>query len=161
MWIKRLWPLLLLGLALLAIRWLPEPGPRGELAGLARVTDGDSLVLGGERVRLKGIDAPELDQLCGAPGRRWPCGRRAALVLRRLTGHGMVRCRISGADRYGRQLGHCHAGKTDLNRTMVEKGWAVAYGDYRREERVARAARLGVWRGPFVAPRAWRELHRR
>ena len=159
--IKRLMPFVLLGLALLVIRWLPVPGSRGELAGAVRVADGDSLVLGGVRVRLAGIDAPERNQLCGAPGRRWPCGRRAALALRRLTGHGMVRCRISGQDRYGRQLGHCRAGKTDLNRTMVAQGWAVAYGDYRQEQRAARRARRGLWSGPFVAPRAWRVRHRR
>ncbi len=158
---RRLWPLLLLGLALLAIRWLPPSEPEGKLAGAVRVADGDSLVLAGERVRLKGIDAPELEQFCGVPGRRWPCGRQAARVLQRLTGHGRVICDLFGADRYGRQLGHCRAGNTDLNRAMVEMGWAVAYGDYRREEQAARAARRGVWSGPFAAPRAWRARHRR
>ena len=46
-----------------------------DLAGLPRVVDGDTLVIGGTRVRLVGIDAPETDQFClNATGVRWTCG---------------------------------------------------------------------------------------
>ena len=45
------------------------------VSGAARVIDGDTLEIGGTRVRLHGIDAPESAQRCRADGRSWPCGR--------------------------------------------------------------------------------------
>ena len=46
-----------------------------ELAGAPRVVDGDTLVIGAERIRLEGIDAPETDQACrieaGCAGPPW------------------------------------------------------------------------------------------
>ena len=44
-----------------------DPSPRSagaELAGTARVIDGDTIEVAGTRVRLWGIDAPEHDQTC-------------------------------------------------------------------------------------------------
>jgi endonuclease YncB( thermonuclease family) len=37
-----------------------------DVTGLATVIDGDTLVIAGERIRLEGIDAPELHQDCTA-----------------------------------------------------------------------------------------------
>ena len=37
---------------------------RADVTGEAEVTDGDSLRIAGQRVRLHGIDAPELHQTC-------------------------------------------------------------------------------------------------
>ncbi|MXW86849.1 MAG: thermonuclease family protein [Boseongicola sp. SB0667_bin_21] len=49
-------------------------------------------------------------------------------------------------DRYGRTIGTCSAGGTDLNAWLVANGWALAYQqfseDYAHEEAQARAARL-------------------
>jgi endonuclease YncB( thermonuclease family) len=43
--------------------------------GAVRVVDGDTLDVGGTRVRLHGIDAPEIGQHCNRPdGLRWDCG---------------------------------------------------------------------------------------
>ena len=43
---------------------------------------------------------------------------------------------------------------------MVAQGWALAYrqfsDDYVAQEGKAREARLGMWRGEFVAPWDWR-----
>ncbi|MEE8445227.1 MAG: hypothetical protein V3S44_07735 [Alphaproteobacteria bacterium] len=35
-----------------------------DTTGPARVIDGDTIVIAGERIRLHGIDAPERDQVC-------------------------------------------------------------------------------------------------
>src|SRR5919197_5240723 len=52
------------------------------LTGRARVVDGDSLDLGGERIRLYGIDAPEGRQSCNdIAGRPYACGRDASRAL--------------------------------------------------------------------------------
>ncbi len=40
-----------------------------EISGPARVIDGDTLEVAGERIRLYGIDAPEKDQTCSIDGR--------------------------------------------------------------------------------------------
>ncbi|NWM64748.1 hypothetical protein GY649_24610, partial [Escherichia coli] len=50
--------------ALLAAR-LSVPREVREITGKAYVIDGDTVVVTGQHVRLKGIDAPELAQRCG------------------------------------------------------------------------------------------------
>ena len=49
-----------------------------DVTGPAMVIDGDTIVVAGERVRLHGIDAPELHQTCTAYGQPWACGRTSA-----------------------------------------------------------------------------------
>ena len=46
------------------------------ISGLPSVTDGDTLRLGAERIRLHGIDAPESAQRCRAGGKTWACGAK-------------------------------------------------------------------------------------
>ena len=47
------------------------------LQGEARAIDGDTLQVGDTRLRLHGIDAPELRQTCeDNSGEAWACGRR-------------------------------------------------------------------------------------
>lgn len=127
------------------------------LTGAVRIADGDSLELGGERVRLEGIDAPELHQDCGDGGKRWACGRTAREALRKLAAAGAVSCRPVDTDRYGRSVSVCEAGGADLGRQMVAQGLAIATGlAYAREEEAARKARRGIWAGPFEEPASWR-----
>ena len=44
-----------------------------EHMGAFHAADGDSLTLGAERLRLEGIDAPELNQSCEREGKAWAC----------------------------------------------------------------------------------------
>lgn len=129
------------------------------LSGEVAVNDGDSLTLKGERIRLKGIDAPEYAQTCEKDGERYPCGRRSREALAGLAAKGPVECVGWERDRYGRLLAVCAAGGVDLNRTQVEQGWAVAFGDYDDLEALARAKRRGLWAGSFERPREWRIEH--
>jgi endonuclease YncB( thermonuclease family) len=126
-------------------------------AGAPVVNDGDSLTFGTERVRLLGIDAPEYNQTCMRGGKDYACGREARRALAALIGGKPVACEGWEKDRYGRLLATCKAGGVELNRSLVEAGWAVAYGGYSSEERAARAARRGLWAGDFERPRDWRE----
>jgi endonuclease YncB( thermonuclease family) len=134
-------------------------GPE-RLAGRARVVDGDTIALDGRRIRLAGIDAPELDQTCGSPERGYPCGEVARDALRRLVEAGELACRVSGRDRYGRDVAACEVGGADIGRTLVQRGLALAYGRYLGEEREARSARRGLWADSFVPPSRWRDEHR-
>ena len=47
-------------------------------------------------------------------------------------------------------------GEVELNRWLVEEGWAVSFGGYQGAERTARTARKGVWAGEFLRPADWR-----
>ena len=130
-----------------------------------KVLDGDSLRDGTDEIRLHGIDAPEYRQNCtDAAGRDYRCGRDAARHLRKLIGNSAVTCNVVDTDRYGRTVGVCRAGETELNLAMVEAGWALAYTRhslaYVRAEGRAERARLGIWQGKFERPEDWRNAHR-
>ncbi|MFO1143401.1 MAG: thermonuclease family protein [Amaricoccus sp.] len=129
--------------------------PGTEVAGPARVIDGDTLAVGAVRVRLFGVDAPEHDQTCGAAPALWPCGAAAARRLGELAAGG-VRCSGREHDRYGRLVASCDAGGVDLGGRLVAEGlaWAfVRYSDaYVGAEADARARHAGLWAGDAEAP---------
>jgi len=55
--------------------WLTIIGPATAAELTPRIVDGDTVEIGGVKIRLEGIDAPETDQLClNAKGQRWTCG---------------------------------------------------------------------------------------
>jgi endonuclease YncB( thermonuclease family) len=134
------------------------PPAAGTIQGPASVVDGDTLLIADARVRLEGIDAPEIGQLCEtAHGVPWDCGRLSARVLRQLVAGATVRCTIVGHDRYDRLLGRCQALGREINAEMVRLGFAWAFVRYSQAyigaEADARAARAGVWSGTAVP--AW------
>ena len=50
----------------------PEAGQTAVIAGLGHVIDGDTLDIGQTRIRLEGVDAPEMAQTCQtATGESW------------------------------------------------------------------------------------------
>ena len=137
-----------------------EPGSYGYL-----VVDGDSLRLGGENIRLFGIDAPELHQKCRDKNNRpYACGKKARAALKRLIMGLRVSCRTLDVDRYQRSVAVCKAGGDDINKAMVEDGWAVAYLSislaYAGAEAKARKAKRGLWAGTFEQPADWRRFNR-
>lgn len=127
-------------------------------AAEVHITDGDTIAINGERIRLFGIDAPERDQ---------PGGREATRELRRMIGTARPRCEQIETDRYGRTVALCVVGGADLSLSMVRAGWAVAWCYYLRRQRPAllpvfqraeaeaRTARRGMWARPFKAWREW------
>ena len=137
---------LVLVLALVASHW-----PQGSTAW--RVIDGDTLDLGGERIRLFGMDAPERGQSCGPLA----CGKAATDALTDILSAGPVRCTRVNTDRYGRTVARCRAGRLDVNREMVRRGMAWAYrqysNDYVRDEKAAKKVRLGIWK--YRSQPAW------
>lgn len=125
------------------------------------VTDGDTIRIGETRIRLEGIDAPEISQHCTkVDGSSWQCGEAARAALIQKIGNQSVRCEISGTDRYGRSLGTCWAGAINLNQWLVGSGWAVAYRRYSMryvmDERMAQGKRLNLWGGRFEPPSDYR-----
>jgi len=128
------------------------------LTGRASASDGDSLRMGDQRVRILGIDAPELDQTCtNAKGEIWQCGRQSKARMSQLLRAGNVQCHSENWDKYGRALAVCEVNGEDIGAIMVLEGLAVSYHDYPHEEALAHAGNLGMWQGDFIAPRAWRD----
>ena len=133
---------------------------QADVAGRARVIDGDTIEVGSVRIRLFGLDAPESAQRCLAGSRHWPCGEQATRALvGRIDGRS-VACEERDRDRYGRVVAVCRYGGQDVNAWMVREGWAMAYRRYSSayvgEEAAAKAAKRGLWRGKFVPPWDWR-----
>lgn len=151
--------LLTLGLLVAAGYGALHPAPAGPgLAGRPHVSDGDSLRLGGRRIRLIGIDAPELSQTCtDRSGATWPCGRVSRDRLEALIGGASVMCGQHGLDKYGRTLATCTIGGRDVAAEQVRTGMAVSYGGYQAEQAAARAQGLGIWQGKFQMPRSYRD----
>jgi endonuclease YncB( thermonuclease family) len=133
------------------------------IAGPPRVVDGNTLDIGAQRVRLFGIDAPALDQLCQHGGQDYQCGRVARAALWNLVGGLEVSGEPAGAStaRNGVMVATCRAGGIDLNEAMVRSGWALAdragTDRYAALEAQAKQARRGLWRGKFEPPGQWRQ----
>lgn len=89
------------------------------------VVDGDSLKCGEERLRLLGIDAPELHR---CPSYR-VCvsgdGQAAKRSLKRVVSTGPFSYRVVGYDRFGRSLVMAYAGKVNVACYQVRMGAAV------------------------------------
>lgn len=127
---------------------------------ITKITDGDSLRAGDIRIRLHGIDAPEMKQYCQLE-ERYACGRSAQAYLASVLGDkALVRCDHLETDRYGRYVMRCYHNGLDISAGMVRAGWALAYRryaqDYIADEAEAKAAKRGLWAGTFQAPWDWR-----
>lgn len=142
------------------------PGCAPPLQGQASVTDGDSLEIHGQRIRLHGIDAPEGRQTCKrSSGETWRCGQQAARALDGFIDGRPVACHEIERDHYDRVVAECSVDGVSLNAWMVRNGWATAYRQFTRayvgDEDAARAERLGIWEGEFVEPARYRREGRR
>lgn len=125
-----------------------------DLSGrVSHVADGDTFTLAGQKVRVWGIDAPELSQRCGNAA----CGTAARDALEQLVRSRTVVCTQVDRDRYRRVVASCRAAGRDLGEAMVRSGNALDYrrysrGRYRDAERAAQARRVGMWSGDFERP---------
>ncbi|ARO53126.1 protein of unknown function; putative exported protein [Methylorubrum extorquens] len=159
--------LLVPALALLAGLQAP-PARAGEAAprivsGPATVIDGATLDLGGRRLRLYGMDAPDLDQTCSDGHERdYSCGRAAAAALTARIGGGNVTCELREAD--GSATALCRRDGEDLAAWMVANGYAIADRSapaaYEAQDRRAWGRRVGLWSGVFEIPADRRRMRR-
>lgn len=145
-----------------------KAGPGDVIIGQASVTDGDTIVIREHRIRLHGIDAPELDQPCFTKGNvEFRCGVAVARALDEYVAGRTVACQVMDVDRWGRLIGRCDvpaprsgppAGQ--MNRRLVTNGYAVAMPRYSQEyvgdAETARKNRVGLWAGNFENPSQWR-----
>jgi endonuclease YncB( thermonuclease family) len=131
------------------------------------ITDGDTIWWKGEKIRLEGIDAPEAKQLCKKNNIPWMCGAKASEALEKLIGkasNNELFCEGKTKDKYGRRIATCFYKTININKWLVENGWAVAYRYYSKRyikyENVAKLKRRGLWQGDFISPANWRKGQR-
>ena len=152
----------LIFIALLLLSVTPGISLAQDISGKARVVDGDTIWIGKTKIRLHGIDAPEMKQTCRtSKGKKQFCGQLAKQALQRLVKGQDVTCKGNKRDRYKRLIAVCYVGPFNLNEQMVTDGWAMAYRkyskDYVRAEMLAKSQREGVWGGEFEMPWEWRQ----
>jgi endonuclease YncB( thermonuclease family) len=144
----------------------PARAPRSYSGMVSRVVDGDTVWLATAdrraplKVRMLGIDAPEICQAGGTEARE--------ALRERLQGR-QVRVAVSGSrsrDDYGRLLGRVFVEDEDVGRWMVSSGQAWSYhyrnskGPYAPEEARAMGSRRGIFaRGDAENPRDFRRRH--
>lgn len=133
--------------------------PARVLAGyVQRVIDGDTFDLRMDdrliRIRLAGIDAPEINQ---------PYGDVARDYLSRVCEGQFIHALVLELDRNGRSIADVYLQEHWLNGLMIRAGLAWHFTKYDNfqeladEEAQARAARRGLWADPTpVAPWDWR-----
>ncbi|HJT12348.1 MAG TPA: thermonuclease family protein [Dongiaceae bacterium] len=141
-------------------------GTERTIAGEAQVIDGDSLIVGGVRIRILDIDAPESGQFCFAKSEpidqgAWHCGRQAARALSEWVGDQKVSCDMTGQGLRKAWLARCSVGGEDLSQWLAANGWAVPAPDcecdlVRSASDHAKAERLGIWSSAFTMPWEWR-----
>ena len=115
------------------------------------IHDGDTItILQGKqqiKVRLFGIDAPELKQ---------PYGKKSKQFLANLIAREVVEVEPKGKDRYKRTLGIIRYKDQDINAQMVLNGYAWVYVKYSKiyvdQETTAREKKLGLWQSSNPTP---------
>jgi endonuclease YncB( thermonuclease family) len=140
---------------------LPALALAADITGIPKIHDGDQVVIGSSKIRLAGIDAPSVDQLClNHQGERWTCGVAARDELMHHVGTKSWTCHVTRTDRRGRAVAKCEVDGEDIQKWLVTSGWALAYvrfsPDYEADEKAAREAKAGMWQGAFIAPWDWR-----
>ena len=123
------------------------------------VHDGDSITVlapGNDqlKVRLEGIDAPELKQ---------PFSQQSKQALSDLVYGKAVVLRVTGKDRYRRTLAVVMVEGVNANLEMVKLGMAWRFDKYTKDaallaaQEAAKAAKLGLWSDIMpTAPWEWR-----
>lgn len=129
----------------------------GQISGrVQRVADGDSIEVKDSRriikIRLYGIDAPELSQVHGPEARAW----LAARILNKT-----VRVERLDIDQYNRVVGLVFLDDRVINQELVAAGQAWVYNRYcsaslcrqmKKDEKEARRQELGLWRDKKPTP---------
>ena len=144
----------------------PAMAQAADITGVPKIREGDHLQIGTHRIRLGGIDAPSVDQLClNNSGERWTCGVAARDELIKHVGNKSWTCHTRTTDRRGRTVARCEVDGEDIQKWMVANGWALAFvrisRDYEADEKAAREAKAGMWQGAVIAPWDWRARNKK
>lgn len=107
----------------------PGPEPRafdvhhvGELVGRAYVIDGDTIVIKRRKIRLAGIDAPELDQAFG---------QKSKWAMVDICKGQVITARLNGETSHDRLVGTCFLPDgRDIGAELIKRGLALDWTHY-------------------------------
>ena len=141
-----------------------------EITGYAKVIDGDTIIMKGNKIRLYGIDAPEKNQICSKTwlsfniitlNKDYECGLKTTNLLKKFVKNEILVCKKKSVDRYNRIVAICYKKRRDVNSWLVRNGLAVAYTKYSKKyiinEKDAEKEKKGLWAGNFEMPWEWRK----
>src|SRR5205814_9560325 len=102
----------------MAVVLLPAMADAADITGVPKIREGDHVQIGSTRIRLGGIDAPSVDQLClNHNGERWTCGVAARDELIKYADNKSWSCHIrQAADRRGRVVARCEVDGEDIQK---------------------------------------------
>ncbi len=126
-----------------------------------KVIDGDTIIIGDEKIRFSGIDAPELDQICIFKEIEVSCGNISKKLIVEKVANQKISCIYEGKDRYQRTLGECFVEGESLSSYLVRQGYAFAYRRYSQkfieDEEYAKEKKNGMWGMKFIFPWDYRK----
>jgi len=135
------------------------------IKGKAKIIDGDTIHIDNNKIRLHGIDAPEIKQTCAINNENWNCGIKSEKALKNFILDREVSCQIVDIDRYKRFIGICFVNNENINKYMVKNGWAIAYRyyslEYVKDEERAKENNAGIWEGEFEEPYEFRKKQKK
>lgn len=132
-------------------------------AKVKRVIDGDTFVTEtGERVRVIGINAPEMKTVYGEPAKDHLLALIDGQTVDLEPDH-----TSADKDVYGRLLRYVYLNGVDINKKMVTDGYAIAFlkypfdkeAEYKQEETKAKTAMLGIWSGNGSVTAKGKDFH--
>lgn len=96
------------------------------------VTDGDTIRIADERIRIMGMDTPEKGHLAKCTYER-ELAKQASARLRQIIDQGNIEIERDGTDRYRRTLARVYSDGRDVAGIMIAEGLARPYEGGRRE----------------------------
>ena len=113
-----------------------------------------------ERIRLRGIDAPEFDQTCRKDGADYPCGRRAREALVRADRRPAGRHAPAGSATATAGCSRLHGRRRSISTAARSRpAGRSPMATTRPSEAAAPTSGAGLWAGSFERPRDWRDEH--
>ena len=110
--------------------------------GKAKVIDGDTIVINGEKIRFGGIDTPERNKI----GHNF-----SKIKLKKKLGNNIIPClREPQLDPWGRTVAECFLYDESISSYMVKNGYACDYKKYSKkkyakQQEYAKSRKLGIW----------------
>ena len=114
--------------------------------GKASIIDGDTIIIGDEKIRFAGIDTPEKNKVGHEFSKK---------KLKEKIGNNIVICiRELKLDPWGRTVAECFIGYESISSFMVKNGYACDYvkyskKKYAKEQEYAKSKKLGIWKMNF------------
>jgi len=98
----------------------PVNRPSHEISGKCHIIDGDTIIIRGTKVRLAGVDAPELNE---------PFGQKSKWAMVSICKGQVITARLNGETSHHRLVGTCFLPDgRDIGAELIQQGLAVDWG---------------------------------